>query len=384
MRISLIPDSTVPLHVQLLDQLRYLILSGELSPGSRTPSETQLQRQLNISRSTVRQALSNAEAEGLIERVAGKGTFVARSPAGNKMNHLIGYVVDSRLPSSSSNFPLLSGAESAATDKGYRILFCGTNKDMDEENRLLDQLLRDEVGGILIWPVANDDPTRRLFQVANQGLIPIVLMDRSFPGLNCDYVTSHNYSGAYVAVQHLVASGHQRIAFLSHRPLAAWLPIGERFQGYQQALQDAGLTPLEPWLIEAPGQEMSFRYGLSSYDTGIGREIEQIAHYLGTCQTCTAIFAINDLWAMQTLKAAKLAGLRVPQDLSVVGFDDIELAVHLEVPLTTVAQDFYAIGKRAAELLVERIEGYTGPARKERMAVELKVRASTAAPATSE
>ncbi len=83
MKISVDPNSTIPLHMQLLHQLRHLILSGQWSPGSRILSETELRRQLNISRSTIRQAFRNAKSEGLIERVPGKGTFVARQPAGD-------------------------------------------------------------------------------------------------------------------------------------------------------------------------------------------------------------------------------------------------------------------------------------------------------------
>src|SRR6185369_2339126 len=90
--ISIAQNSPIPLHMQLLNQLRHLILSGQWTPGSRLPSETELQYQLKISRSTIRQALNNVEAEGLIERVAGRGTFVAALPTNNNSSYFIGYV----------------------------------------------------------------------------------------------------------------------------------------------------------------------------------------------------------------------------------------------------------------------------------------------------
>ena len=209
-----------------------------------------------------------------------------------------------------------------------------------------------------------------------------MLMDRTLPSLNCDSVTSDNYTGGYQAVKHLVGSGHERIAFLS-RPILQLSTIAERLRGYQQALQEAGLTPLQPWLVGTVDRELTVRLALDAYSSGVGPEIEQIAQYLESSQRPTAIFAMNDLMALQALKAASQIGLRVPDDLSVVGFDDMDIVAHLEVPLTTVAQDVFGLGEQAAKLLIERIEGYKGPRRQETLPTQLRVRASTTVPATS-
>jgi len=375
MEITIFRDSAVPLHVQLLNQLRHFILSGHWPPGSRLPSEPELQQQLQISRSTIRQALHEAQAEGLIERVPGKGTFVARSPAIKTNSHLIGFVTFDFL--SEFQGKLLSGAESAARARGYRIVFCHSERKISEENRLLELLLQDRVGGILIWPAMGDDRSRLLFRLATQGAPPLVLMDRTFTGLTCDWVVSDNYAGAYAATQHLIALGHRRIIFLS-RPILQLLPIAERVRGYRQALQDAGCTPLEPWLVGSRGQELGTGYALRTYADASSQDIRQIVRYLEGPQRPTALFAMNDLMAMQALKAAHLVGLRVPDDLSLVGFDDLNMVRHLEVPLTTVAQDTFTMGRRAAELLIERIEGYEGPPRREVLPTQLRVRASTA------
>jgi DNA-binding LacI/PurR family transcriptional regulator len=385
MKITIDRDKAVPLYAQLLDQLRHLILSGEWAPGNRLPSEAELQRQLKISRSTIRQALNSAEVQGLIERVPGKGTFVARSPhqsPSNKPSGLIGYVTCDSFRYLQSQ--LVSGAENIVSAKEYRIVFCNSNRDISEENRLLEQLVvQDKVEGILIWPVLHDDSSRRLFQLAHQGMVPLVLVDRTFNGLSCDYVTSDNYAGARATVEHLVGLGHRRIAFLS-RPILQLMTIAQRLRGYQDALRDAGLAALEPWLVGSPGQEMEIVSTLRSYGEIAGQDIEQIVQYLQAPQRPTAIFAMNDMMAMQAMKAAKLVGLRVPGDLSLVGFDDEGIAnTLLDVPLTTVAQDGFAMGKRAAELLIGRIEGYDGPLRQEVLPVQLRVRASTAPPATS-
>jgi len=162
------------------------------------------------------------------------------------------------------------------------------------------------------------------------------------------------------------------------------MTVAERLRGYQDKLRDAGLVPLEPWLVGTLGQEMEIVFTLRSYSGVSSQEVEQIARYLQAPQRPTALFAMNDMMAMQAMKAARLVGLCVPEDLSVVGFDDEGIVnALLDVPLTTVAQDGFTMGKRAAELLIERIEGHDGPPRREVLPTQLRVRASTAPPVTA-
>lgn len=377
MKITIDPNKAEPFYAQLFRQLSQLILSGEWAPGTRLPSEAEFEQALQISRSTIRQALGLAEADGLIERVPGKGTFVTRSPAERRGNNrLLGYVTCDFLPYLQNQ--LGAGVESVASAQGYRVIFYSTNRDVREEDDLLEHLVTQrQVGGLVVWPVLCDDPARRLFQMARQGQVPLVLVDRTFDGLNCDWVVSDNYGGAYAAVRHLLELGHRRIVFLS-QPLEQLIPVAERRRGYEEALRDAGLTPLLPWMIGEAGQELEFASALNG---SVNREIEQIVEYLQRPDPPTAIFALNDLIAMQAVRAAKIAGLRVPEDVSLVGFDDENLVNNLlDVQLTTVAQDGLAMGRRAAELLIERIEGHSGPPRQITLPTRLKVRASTARP----
>jgi len=381
MEITVSKDSSVPLYTQLLNEVRHRILSGQWSPGSRIPSELQLQQQLQISRSTIRQALRAAQSEGLIERVPGKGTFVARSPADQVNSHLIGFIISEFRTTFEGQ--LLCGAENVTKARGYRIIFYRSGGEVSEENRLLELLVQDRVGGIIIWPAIGEDKHDRvLFRLAAQRTPSLVLMDRTFPHLESDCVLCDNYGGAYAATQHLITLGHRRIAFLS-RPILQLLPIAERLRGYRQALQDAGLTPLPPLLVGSPGQEITAEYALRTYTDVNNHDVREIARYLENPQRATAIFTMNDFMAMQVLSAAKLVGLRMPDDFSLVGFDDLDIVTQLEVPLTTVAQDPLALGSRAAELLIERIEGYKGPPHQVVLPTRLMVRASTAPPPLS-
>ena len=113
------------------------------------------------------------------------------------------------------------------------------------------------------------------------------------------------------------------------------------------------------------------------------QDVDAIARHLDSAERPSAIFAANDIMAIQAMKVARMLGLRVPQDLSIAGFDDDVFFTSLvDVALTTVAQDAQRMGQRAAELLIERIQGYDGAAREERLPVSLKVRESTVPPAT--
>jgi DNA-binding LacI/PurR family transcriptional regulator len=379
-KISIDRDGAIPFHVQLLNQLRYLILSGEWAPDTRISSEPELQRQLNISRSTIRQALSNAEAEGLITRVPGKGTFVAAVASNARNSRLIGYVTGNCSGPMQSR--ILSGAERVVAAKGYRIIFGNSDGDIDEESRLLGQLVReDKVAGIIIWPALRAEASGGLFEVVQRDTVPVVAVDRTFKGLSCDFVTSENYAGACAAVEHLLGLGHQRTVFLS-QPILHLITVSERFRGYQNGMRGASLEPLEPWLVGSSAKELDIRGALDGIHDTHSREIEEIVAHLKRSQRPTAIFAINDTMAIQAMMAARTLGLEVPKELSVVGFDDISVVNSLrDVPLTTVAQDAYVMGKRAAELLIERIEGHRGMPRNVSLPTELRVRGSTAPPA---
>lgn len=368
-------ESVIPLYVQLLNQLRQLILSGRWQADERVPSETELQQHLQISRSTIRQALGNAEVEGLIQRVPGRGTFVAHIRKQANTKPPLAFVVsDFNRPTQRD---LLSGAESAARKSGYRVIFCNSHSDTEQEIQILNQLREDGVAGILLWSSVNDAP-HYLAELSQNNFPHVVMMDRTFENVKLDYVASDNYGGGYTATQHLIELGHNSIAFLSCNTLDL-LPIAERYRGYQGALSDAGYSPIKPWVIGKPNREVVSAYALKAYTAENNPLVREITTYLDkNVGKISAIFAINDNIALLALKAVSLAGLKVPDDISIVGYDDTEIASYLPTPLTTVAQNTFAIGEQAAELLIDRIEGwYSGMPKSVFIPTRLRVRAST-------
>lgn len=374
--ISLAEDSFISLHVQLHNQLRQLIHSGRWPNASRIPSENELTNHLNISRSTVRLALQQSELEGLIERIAGRGTFVSFTPKNDHQSRLIAFVTGGI--DAENHLLMLNGAEQELRPHGYQIVF-STAKNQDEELEILERVTKDNIAGVLLWANAKSAQSPGLnLNRYKQIPIPIVLMDRKISGFDCDCVTSDNYGGAKALMQHLVDLGHKHIVFLSHEIMGLF-PIMERYRAYCEVMEEAGLTTSEPWIIGKHHIEISASYALRSSVDKKSLELQQIRDYMLNAQPRpTAIFALNDWLAVFVLRAMKQLELKIPDDISVTGFDDIDLAPHLEVPLTTVAQNPFAIGKKAAIVLLGRLMSNPTKSQLEIIPTELRIRSSTA------
>jgi DNA-binding LacI/PurR family transcriptional regulator len=374
--IEISPESVVSLHAQLHNQLRQVILSGRWPHGSRIPSETELAEHLKLSRSTVRLALQRAEIEGLIERTAGRGTFVAYTPSKERKNRLIAFVTCDF--DAENHLLILSGAESEVKARGYQIVFSKA-RNRQEEAEILKTLQEDETAGVLLW--ANSVHSHQESEPGIRQLrLPIVLVDRKVYGFDCDFVTSDNYGGAQALMRHFIELGHRHIVFLCHHEMQVSTVI-ERYRAYRDVMQEAGETSHEPWLIGPAGKELGVRSVLRSAADSRSAEVQTIKEYMLRAQPRpTGIFAVNDYVAVVGLRAMKALGLHIPNDVSIAGFDGTDLAAQLEVPLTTVAQDPFTIGKRGAQILIDRIEGYLGPSNYEVIPTQLHVRSSTSVP----
>ena len=363
-------DSPIPLHIQLVNNLRQMILAQELAPHSRVPSEPQLATVLNISRTTIRQAWQIAEEEGLLYRIHGKGTYVAQ-PVVARAAKLVGFLIP--VFHSSFDSQLLSGAENYLRKLGYRVMFAHTDRRVEEENRLLQEMWQDGVSGFLLWPVLGRGQPRFLEVTPT---VPAVFMDRAIPGLKHPCVAAEHYQGATAAIEHLIGLGHKEIAFVSRPHLDLW-PIAERLRGYNDVMRAAGLKVRPPILV-GDNRELSPQQAEESYEAAVGEEIKQLQALFQQPDRPTALFAMNDLMALQIVRAVALAGLKVPDDISVVGFDNMEIVSHIEPPLTTIAQNPFDIGTEAARLLVDLIGGRALTSLFTLLPTHLVVRESTA------
>lgn len=366
-------ESSLPLHVQLLDELRHKIVTGELKPHDMLPGELELVESLKVSRATLQRAWQSAQDEGLIYRVAGKGTFVAEPRKQAASRNAVAFIIPEYRGTFAMN--LLAGAEQVLRKAGYSLLFSSTDRNPDEENRLLAQYGSEGVKGFILVPVRNAGNGRIL--TSGEVTAPVVLMDRPVNGVIFPCVSSNNYAGGLQAMNHLIRLGHRRILFVARPHLDLW-PVAERYRAYQDALHLQGLDVLPPLLIGGDTE-------MSSYEAYANADSDEIAPLIaGLKQPSrpTAIFAVNDWMAVRVQRAISAAGLTNPGDVSVVGFDDLDIAQYQTPPLTTVAQNAHLMGAEAARRLITLMEGDVNREIVTLLPTTLIERGSTAPPGT--
>jgi LacI family transcriptional regulator len=268
------------------------------------------------------------------------------------------------IPDASNPFfaEITRGAEAACFEQGYLVFFCNTGEDSVKASWYLNTLYQNRVAGlILVSPGDLREDLRRHLDAGD----PIVLVDRRLPDVEADTVESDNVGGAQLAIEHLISLGHRRIGLLTST--ARISTTQARMAGVQVALKAAGI-PFDERLVYAEGN-------LEPDTGGMGAQF-----LLAQADPPTAIFAFNDLIALGVLSYAYQRGLRVPDELSVIGFDDIQLAAYAVPPLTTIEQPKYELGRRAAELLIARLAQPDSRPTRETLLTRLVVRATTAPP----
>ena len=258
-------------------------------------------------------------------------------------------------------FPaLVRSAEDVAYAHLYRLVLCNSDNDPKKEATYLNELQSYLPAGLLIIP-ADGSPLRES-PSRNGRTIPTICIDRRPENWTGDVVRAGNEEGAYAATMHLIDHGHRRIATITGPQHLT--SSKERLRGCRRAMREMGL-PLPAALI-AEGQFDR----TSGFEAGL--------KLLRPATRPTAIFAANDLMAMGVLLAIRELGLRCPEDVSVVGFDNLDAAEVLQPPLTTVQQPVHLLGKTAAELLLKRIAGSREAPQEITLGIELIRRSSVA------
>ncbi|MFB6286698.1 MAG: LacI family DNA-binding transcriptional regulator, partial [Candidatus Bipolaricaulia bacterium] len=228
------------------------------------------------------------------------------------------------------------GVEDVAQDNDYALILSNSDEDPDKQELAVDTLKTEDVDGVIVPPVDPNDPeVKRLLESD----IAVVCVDRRMEDARVDTILSDNRKGAYEAVTHLIELGHRRIAFIGGVPRISTLT--ERREGYEQALRKHDL-PVDSALIKD---------GEHRHERG-KRHTEEL---LALDRPPTALFTGNNLTTLGALSALNTAGVRVPDEMALVGYDDVPWANALNPPPTVIDQPGYEIGRRAAEILLERL-----------------------------
>jgi DNA-binding LacI/PurR family transcriptional regulator len=274
----------------------------------------------------------------------------------NGRAHLVGLII----PDIQNPFyaEIARGVEDAAYANEYALILCNSDENAEKERFYLDVMRDESVDGVVLPPF--DDTDRAVVELVRTGM-PVVCVDRSLARVQTDLVDVDNHRGAFEAVKHLVGKGHRSIGLIEGRSDVS--TSRERRRGYLDALAAEGIAVRKDLIRSGDFKQESGRV--------LANEL------LDLRRPPTALFVCNNLMTVGALAALHQRGLRVPQDVALVGFDDLPWAEALDPPPTVVRQPAYEVGRQAMELLLKRIMEPDRPPVTVRLLPELIIRKST-------
>lgn len=346
----------LPAYKRIGEMIRQRINDGVYSLGSQLPTELELVEEFCASRMTVSKGLSELIDAGLIKRIRGKGTFVCSQKFEAIDSKAESPVIKCLLPGaiyeqSFASNTLLQGVCNELKNTSYQtgIAFCAT------EEEILGELEKAESGncaGYILWPQLSPRFCEAVNRLQSSG-IPLVLLDSFYPGYQGDFVGTDSFAGAEIAVEHLVAHGHRRIGYLTLTPDRS--SLAERLAGFVAGVTQRGLA-FDPRLIGViPNDPQLPTEKIPAHEGVLLRKIFEKMLALPAKDRPSALFLSHDYIAVELFRIAAEIGVKIPDELSLVGFDNIDCSRWLPVPLTTVAHNFIESGRLAAQLILARM-----------------------------
>ena len=359
----------------LYEQVKKYIIDGInrslFKPHQKVHSEWELSSRFGISRSTVRKALDDLCHQGILFKIQGKGTF-AEDPRNLKNSPLIKGKPSIGVVVLLLRDPLISqivvGIEETLYKSGFQLIFSHSDRHEAVEEEKIKTLRKDGVEGIILYP-ADREVDNRTLRKLREDRFPIIFVDRYLEGYEISSIISDNYGGGYKITEHFIKHGYRKIGFFAP-PHAGITSVVARFKGYCQALKDYGIV-VKDSLAENPIDVSVPDDSLANW----AKYRRRIERYLKENKGIEAVFVYNDYCATGFYSVCHAMGIRISQDLAIAGFDDVG-ASNLIPPLTTVHQDGYEMGRRAAEMILQMIKGGEWQERQIIVPIELKIRKS--------
>jgi LacI family transcriptional regulator len=326
------------------------------------PTIYDVARAAGVSIATVSKVINNTgrisdktrkKVHKVMEELRYQPSIVASALTGKRMNTIGLLIKDLANPFFAE---VARAVEDRGQELGFSVVMCSTDNDSDKEAGYIALLKQKKVDGIIVAAGFRNETMLRELIREN---FPVALISQEIPELAIDSVSVDDYQGGYQVTDHLISLGHRHIAMIAEDGRSSF----GRIRGYRQALEDAGIPFDELRLIRCEASvEEGYRNG---------------GYFLDSLKPLTAIFASNDLLAVGVMKAARERGIRIPDDLSVVGFDNTILAAFVDPPLTSVAQPIQDMGRQVVDCLVQRIEGEHKLKQRVVLLPELVIRKST-------
>lgn len=343
---------TSPVYQPLIDRIRGLVERGETAPGTLIGTERAMTRETGLSRKSVRLAIEQLIGDGLVERRPGIGVFTRALHTYTRQIQLV-------VPSLAikQSIQILCGALAVAGQRGVHMQIYEMHGVSAADTQFIRALSATQADGAIIQSAHHEKLTDALFHLKTAGY-PFVLVDEEFSGGDIPCVLADNYGGGYSVGQALARLGHQRIAFLGG--LRAADTVRSRLDGLRDAVLDAGIhfdRSLVMDISGCPGEEF---YAAIHRLTG---------ELMDRPNPPTALFCSNDLEAAIACRELRRLGRRIPDDLSVVGFDDDVVCDLLDPTLASVRQPTFEMGQTAMKLLLDLL----GPGQGKRAAPKPRV-----------
>ena len=330
---------------------------------------TDIAKALNISASTVSRALKDhpaikKETKRAVVKLAKKLKYQPNLLALGllqKKTYSIGVIV----PEITSHFfsTAITGIRDVLSPAGYNITICLSNESFDEEVAITEKMAKTQIDGVLVSPASSTKKYKH-FKALQKNGIPLVVFDRDCPGLEVDKVLVDDYDGAFQAVEYLIKSGCKNIAHLSGPTNLS--TTKHRLQGYLDALEKYGFPIKVENIIHVTG---------FTHEDGL----KPTQNLLQSKNRPDAIFAMNDCIAISAMHVAKKMGLQIPEDVSIIGFDDEPHSSYFTPALSTIWQPVYSMGMLSARILLSKLQDgeYNPNLRREVFKPELVIRTSS-------
>ena len=335
-------DSQESKYWKLMNELKKKILDGDYQANDKMPSENELAAAYQVSRHTVRKALALLEHEGFIYAVHGKGTFCSELGRHTKTSKNIA-VVTTYL--SDYIFPaVIQGIDQVMTDNGYSILLKNTKNSSSAEGKCLEELLSKDIEGLIIEPSKSEIYCRHisLYKKLEEFRIPYVFIQGTMEQLeDRPYVMMDDFKGGYLITKYLLSLGHRKILGMFKADDRQGI---ERHRGYAKALQEYGV-------FYDPDQIIWFH----TEDRAV-KPFARLRSIVSQRVPFDSIVCYNDQIAIKTIQTLSQRGIRVPEDVSVTGYDNSFLAENYQIGLTTIAHPHEKLGEIAAKLLLDLMQ----------------------------
>ncbi|PRP52079.1 GntR family transcriptional regulator [Bacillus halotolerans] len=335
----------LPKYAQVKEEISSWINQGKILPDQKIPTENELMQQFGVSRHTIRKAIGDLVSQGLLYSVQGGGTFVASRSAKSALhsNKTIGvlttYISDYIFPS------IIRGIESYLSEQGYSMLLTSTNNNPDNERRGLENLLSQHIDGLIV------EPTKSALQTPNIGYylnlekngIPFAMINASYAELAAPSFTLDDVKGGVMAAEHLLSLGHTHMMGIFKADDTQGV---KRMNGFIQAHRERELFPSPDMIVTFTTEEKESKL------------LEKVKETLekNSKNMPTAILCYNDEIALKVIDMLREMDIKVPEDMSIVGYDDSHFAQISEVKLTSVKHPKSVLGKAAAKYVIDCLE----------------------------